>query len=83
MEFIMRTINTCLLSLFIALFALPAFADDALIAELIRLDEARRAETQTLHIEYDVVRTYGKFSKLPAFFPKLVAKVYTNIIFMI
>jgi hypothetical protein len=25
----------------------------------------------------------GKFSKLPAFFPKLVAKVYTNIIFMI
>jgi hypothetical protein len=26
---------------------------------------------------------YGKFSKLPAFFPKLVAKVYTNIIFMI
>jgi hypothetical protein len=30
------------------------------------------------------VKTYiGKFSKLPAFFPKLVAKVYTNIIFMI
>jgi hypothetical protein len=59
MEFIMRTINTCLLSLFIALFALPTFADDALIAELIRLDEARRDETQTLHIEYDVVRTYA------------------------
>jgi hypothetical protein len=55
----MRTTKTCLLSVLLALFALPAFADDALIAELIRLDETRRAETKTLHVEYDVATQIG------------------------
>ena len=55
----MKKIKTYALSFLLALFALPAFADDDLISEIIRLDEARRAETQTLHVEYDSV---AKFS---------------------
>ena len=55
----MRTTKTCLLSLLLALFALPAFADDALISEIIRLDEERRAQVKRLHVEYDVVQKVG------------------------
>ena len=39
----MKKIKTYALSLLLALYALPTFADDALISEIIRLDEARRA----------------------------------------
>jgi hypothetical protein len=42
-------------------------------------DEEKSTEIQ--YVRENILE--GKFSKLPAFFPKLVAKVYTNIIFMI
>lgn len=50
----MRNLRTYSFSLFLVISAFPVFADDALISELIRLDESRRAEVETLHIEYDL-----------------------------
>ena len=55
----MRSLTISIIGALLALFALPTFADDALIAELIRLDETRRAETKTLHVEFDVATQIG------------------------
>lgn len=38
---------------------MPVLADDALLSEIIRLDEERRAEIKTLHIEYDFSEQLG------------------------
>ena len=51
----MKKIKISVLFLFLIIFSLPVLADDALLSELIRLDEERRAEIKTLHIEYNIL----------------------------
>ena len=38
---------------------MPVLADDALLSEIIRLDEERRAEIKTLHVEYNFFEQIG------------------------
>lgn len=48
----MRKLTIGVLSIILALISLPALANSALIAELTRLDDARRS-AKALHVEYD------------------------------
>ena len=48
----MRNLTIGVLSIIFALISLPALANSALIAELTRLDDARRT-ANALHVEYD------------------------------
>lgn len=48
----MRNLTIGVLSIIFALISLPALANSALIAELTRLDDARRS-AKALHVEYD------------------------------
>jgi len=49
----MKNLKISVLFLFLTIFSLPVLADDAMLSELIRLDEKRRAEIKTLHVEYN------------------------------
>ena len=55
----MKNFKISVLFLFLTIFSLPVLADDALLSEIIRLDEERRAEIKTLHIEYDFSEQLG------------------------
>jgi hypothetical protein len=59
----MKNFKISVLFLFLTIFSLPVLADDALLSEIIRLDEERRAEVKTLHIEYDYTEQAGDGSK--------------------
>ena len=55
----MKKLTISLFPLFLINFSLSVVANDALLSEIIRLDEERRAEIKTLHIEYDFSEQLG------------------------
>ena len=63
----MKNFKISVLFLFLTIFSLPVLADDALLSELIRLDEERRAEIKTLHIEYNIFEYAGEKCKYEAY----------------